>query len=58
MGYFTVTVEPTMVASKQHTAAFTAKDLLFDWTSFDVPRGANKLIDVALILRGTDGEYQ
>ena len=58
MGYFTVTVEPTMVASKQHTAAFSAKDLLFDWTSFDVPRGANKLIDVALILRGTDGVYQ
>ena len=58
MGYFTVTVEPTIVASKQHTAAFTAKDVLFDWTSFQVPRGANKLIDVALVLRGTDGVYQ
>jgi len=58
MGYFTVTVEPTMVASKQHTAAFSAKDILFDWTSFDMPKGTSKLIDVVLVARGTDGVYQ
>ena len=58
MGYFTVTIEPTMAASVQALAAFTAKDLLFDWTSFDVPKGANKLTDVALMIRGTDGVYQ
>ena len=58
MGYFTVTVEPTMVASLQHTAAFNAQDVLFDWTSFDIPKGAHKLVDVVVVARGTDGAYQ
>tara|TARA_R100000458_G_C8177395_1_gene175672 strand:+ start:28 stop:762 length:735 start_codon:yes stop_codon:yes gene_type:complete len=58
MGYFTVEVKPTIAASKQALGAFSAKNVLFDWTSFDVPKGANKLIDVALMVRGTDGTYQ
>ena len=58
MGYFTVEIKPTIAASKQADGAFAAKDVLFDWTSFDVPKGANKLVDVAFIVRGTDGAYQ
>jgi len=58
MGYFTVEVKPTIAASKQALGAFTAKDVLFDWTSFQVPRGAKKLVDVTLLVRGTDGTYQ
>ena len=58
MGYFTVELKPTIAASKQADGAFAAKDVLFDWTSFDVPKGANKLVDVAFIVRGTDGAYQ
>jgi len=58
MGYFTVEVKPTIAASKQALGAFTAKDVLFDWTGFQVPKGANKLIDVTLLVRGTDGTYQ
>jgi hypothetical protein len=58
MGYFTVEVKPTITASNQALAAFSGKDVLFDWTSFDVPKGTNKLVDVALMVRGTDGVYQ
>jgi hypothetical protein len=56
--FFTVEVKPTIAASKQAEAAFTAKDVLFDWTAFDVPKGASRLIDVTLVVRGTDGVYQ
>ena len=56
MGYFTVEVKPTITASKQ--AAFANKDVLFDWTSFQVPRGANKLVSVTAIFRGTNGAIQ
>ena len=58
MGYFTVEVKPTIAASIQAEAAFTAKDVLFDWTSFDVPKGANKLVDITFLVRTTDGTYQ
>ena len=54
--YFTVQVVPEIPASKQ--AAFAQKDLLFDWTSFQVPRGANKLISVTATMRGTNGGTQ
>ena len=43
--YFTVEVKPVMtpVAAGLH-AAFGDGDVLFDWTAFDVPKGASKLI--------------
>ena len=54
--YFTVEVIPTIAASTQ--VAHAADDVLFDWTSFQVPRGANKLISVTMIQRGTEGATQ
>ena len=56
--YFTVEVKPTITASKQHTGAFGAGDILCDWTEFEVPRGANRLIGITAIIRGTDGAAQ
>tara|TARA_R100000700_G_scaffold22662_1_gene29435 strand:- start:332 stop:1060 length:729 start_codon:yes stop_codon:yes gene_type:complete len=53
--YFTVTVKPTITASKQALGAFADFDVLFDWTAFDVPRGACKLINTAMFSRGADG---
>jgi len=55
--YFTVEVKPTIAASHQAagSAAFGNDDVLFDWTSFQVPRGANKLIGVTAVIRGVDG---
>jgi len=50
--YFTVEVKPTItsVANGQH-AAFANGDVLFDWTSFQVPRGSSKLIGVTAEIR-------
>ena len=54
--YFTVEVIPTIAASTQ--VQYTADDVLFDWTSFQVPKGANKLISATVVMRGTDGGDQ
>ena len=50
--YFTVEVKPTVptVAAGQH-AAFADGDVLFDWTSFDIPKGASKLVGVVMEVR-------
>ena len=46
--YFNVTVVPDIPASRQHVGAFTAADLLFDWTAFDIPKGGAKCIGCLL----------
>ena len=56
--YFTVKVEPTMLASKQNTGVYPDASLCFDWTAFDIPKGTCKLIDVTVILYGTAGVRQ
>ena len=56
--YFTVTVKPDILAARQHTAAFAANDVLFDWTGFSMPKGANRLISITMLVRGTDGAAQ
>jgi len=50
--YFTVTVTPDITASKQHAAAFTAGDVLFDWTEVQIPKGTSRLIGGAMLVRG------
>ena len=55
--YFNVTVKPTITASKQ-TGAFADADVLFDWTAFDIPKGANRLISITSLVRGTNGADQ
>ena len=49
--YYSVTVKPTIIASDQHAEAYAADDVLFDWTAFDVPKGASKLIGVTAEIR-------
>ena len=60
--YFTVEVKPTIPASIQDIGsdgtAHTAKDLLFDWAPFKLPKGGNKLIGITTIVRGIDGADQ
>ena len=53
--YFTVTVKPTIAASIQAEAAFADGDALFDWTAFDIPKGASKLVNAMIMSRTTDG---
>jgi|TARA_R110000744_G_scaffold3551_1_gene13414 hypothetical protein len=49
--YFTVEAKPTIPASLQQAAAFGQHEVLFDWTAFQVPRGANKLVNVTALVR-------
>tara|TARA_R100001510_G_scaffold50906_1_gene50268 strand:+ start:49 stop:882 length:834 start_codon:yes stop_codon:yes gene_type:complete len=53
--YFTVTVRPTIPASKQHLDQFSDGDALFDWAEFNVPKGANRLLNVTAIVRKETG---
>ena len=41
--FFTVTVKPQIPAVKQHAGDITDAQVLFDWTGFDIPKGAAKL---------------
>ena len=50
--YFTVEVKPVMTpVNAGLNAAFADGDVLFDWTSFQVPRGNSKLIGVTAEIR-------
>ena len=51
MAYFTADVKPTITASKQHAGAFTAGNVLFDWTEVQVPKGTSRVIGAALLAR-------
>ena len=54
MGYFATKVKPTMTASLVHAAAFSAADVMFSWTAFEVPKGSCKLMGVTALIRGTE----
>ena len=56
--FHTVTVRPTIPASKQHLGAFVDGDVLFDWTAFNVPKGAHKLVGMQAVIRGVNGAAQ
>lgn len=55
--YFNVEVSPTFTGANLVTA-FADDDILFDWTAFDVPRGAGTLLGVTVIARGTNASRQ
>lgn len=38
--------------------AFSASDLLFDWTAFDIPNGTAELVNISGTIMGTDGADQ
>jgi hypothetical protein len=56
--YFNVTVKPIMRASVQTAGAYGAGDILFDWTSFQIPKGSTRLISTTALVRGTNGADQ
>jgi len=53
--FSTVTVKPNLAAL---ATAFTATDLLFDWTPIEVPRGGCSLETVQIHYAGTNGVAQ
>ena len=54
--YFTVDVKPSITATLQNSV-FGNGDIVFDWTPFDVPKGANRLLDVSELIRKKNGIY-
>jgi len=51
-GYFNSSViKPLVPASLQHSGVFTAGDVLFDWTPFEIPRGTARLIGATVLVR-------
>ena len=55
--YFTVEIIPTIAGNLQ-SGAFGNGDVLFDWQTTQVPRGANKLIAATVVLRSKNGDHQ
>ena len=53
--YFNITVKPEVTASKQALGAFADNDVLFDWTAFDIPKGASRLISATIVAKTADG---
>ena len=56
--YFSVTVKPTITASLQAGGTVAGGDVLYDWTEFNVPKGAVKLVGITALVRGTNGARQ
>ena len=68
--YFSTTIIPdlidgdvsdivgTSVGADSGDVAFAANDILFDWTSFEIPRGASKLTSITMYMMGEDGGVQ
>ena len=58
--HFTVEVKPTIPGERQAagSAAYSDNDVLFDWASFQIPKGAAKLVSIAIVMRGKDGGPQ
>ena len=60
MGYFTVEVKPTIAASHQagNSSVYAGGDVLFDWTSFQIPKGAARYLGATVVFRGKNGSAQ
>ena len=60
MGFFTIEVIPTLPADRQaaNSSVFSAGDVLFNWTSFQIPRGAARLLGATVVFRGKNGGAQ
>ena len=55
MGYFNVTAKPYILPSEQHDGNIVNTKILADWTSFEVPKGAAKLVGMTVLYRGKNG---
>jgi len=55
MGYFNVTAKPYILPSEQHDGNITNAKIMADWTSFEIPKGAAKLISINCLYRGKNG---
>jgi len=50
--YFSVEVQPVITSQ---TVNYSANDVLFDWTRFEIPLGTARLVSIMATIPGTDG---
>jgi len=55
MGYFNVTAKPYILPSEQHDGNIVNTKILADWTEFEIPKGAAKLVGMTVLYRGKNG---
>ena len=55
MGYFQVEAKPYILPSEQHDGNITDTQIMADWTEFEIPNGAARLIGMTVIYRGKNG---
>jgi len=55
MGYFNVTAKPYILPSEQHDGNIVDTKILADWTEFEIPKGAAKLVGMTVLYRGKNG---
>ena len=55
MGFFNVTAKPYILPSEQHDGNITDTQIMADWTEFEIPKGAAKLIGITGLYRGKNG---
>ena len=53
--YFNVTAKPYIDPDEQHDGNITDAQILADWTEFEIPKGAARLIGITVLYRGKDG---
>ena len=56
--FYSVTVRPSLSTGALAQTAFSAGDVLFNWTEVPVDRGSSRLVSITTILRGTNGSRQ
>ena len=54
--YFNVTAKPYILPSEQHDGNIVDTKILADWTEFEIPKGAAKLLGMTVLYRGKNGE--
>ena len=53
-----ITPVTNQIGTGSEDAAFADKDIVFDWTAVDVPKGTHRLLSAALRIQGTHGSRQ
>ena len=58
--FFTKTIKPqftatTIIQSNKTHLPFLVVDVMVDWTAIDMPKGASRLIDATVVVKGKDG---
>jgi uncharacterized protein YkvS len=50
-----ITPVTNQIGTASEDAAFADKDIVFDWTAIDIPKGTSRLSSVSMIVQGTHG---